>query len=307
MFLKSAEFQGYWDEEKGDEGGAGGGGLLDSLMDGPGDGDGDKSGEGEGAAAAAAGASGDGVARPEWLTEDKFWDPENGVKQDLLFQNYRELVTKQSQGKLEGDVPETVDGYELDLPENYPNREAVLEGLGEDPIAQWFRDTCHELKLPTNIASTLWNGYMERALEQMPEPFSAEKEIESLGPQGAAIVEHLAKTGEQWKSIGLFNEADIRAFALAAHNADGARMMSKVINHLEGNAQIPAKLPVSGAMSRQELESKRWLTIEDGPQKGQYRYDTDLAFRAEVDQDYEKMYGTEPAGTSVPLGVAMQD
>lgn len=307
--------------EAGNEEGVGGGsegGLLDDEAlqdegggspeggDAGGSGEGGEGGQGSGSPGAAGegGAAPDGGAptRPEWLSEDKFWDPDKGLKADLLWKNYRELVTKQSQGKLEGTVPEEPSGYELEMPEDFPENAIDAEQFDNDPLVSWFRTTAHELKLPQEAVSTLWKGYMDIAAQALPEPFNKEKELEQLGPQGPAIVQRLAKEAKQLKQFGLFNDRDMESFRLAVYDAGGAAMMHKLISHYQGgSARIPTRVPSEGLPSKQELDRKFHAVYEDGANKGMRIYEVDAAYREQVDREFEQIYGKDPAGTSVPL------
>lgn len=264
----------------------------------------DTIGEGEDPNAAPPAAA-EPQGRPDWLREDKFWDGDKGVNNELLYKNYRELVTKQSQGKL-GNVPEDYTGYELALPEAFPEGVIDPEAFDEDPMVVSYKQKAHELGLPDKAVSELWDWYMERAMENQPEPFDRAAELEALGPTGGAIMEHLSRSAQQWRRIGLLNDEDVEVVRSSVFDAAGATTWSKIINHLQGNAQIPTRVPQEGLMSMQQLDAKLHETYEDGPYKGQRKYMVDPVFRAEVDEDYEKVHGNNPAGSSIPIEVLLQ-
>lgn len=205
-------------------------------------------------------------------------------------------MTRQSQGKNKDDpAPETPEGYEFQRPESVPED---LIDVEKDPMVASFKQFAHERGIGPKLAQDMLSWYLDQAVQSMPEPPDPKRELEALGRNGQAVIQFLGKEMTELKSVGLFNDEDIESFKLAAFDGAGARMMMKLISHYTGGHPLPTSLPTEGVPSKSELDQRYNEVITEGPHKGKRRVDVDPAYRQEMQELYEKVYGTEPAGTS---------
>lgn len=282
-------------EGEDDKGGVGG--LLGDAGAGDGAGEGEGEGKGEGEGQGEGKGEGEGKPeRPAWLTEDKFWDADAGVNQELLFKNVGELTKKLSTGQ--SKAPEKPEGYEFELPEGMTEEQVPAD----DPVITGYRGKAHELGVSQDQAQGLLTWFLEQSQETMPEPFDATKELAVLGNNGQAIVSSLKQQATRLQSVGIFSEKDLESFKLATFDGHGASMMHKLFQHF-GVTKIPTTTGATeGAPSKHELDARYNEIVDDGPHKGQLRRLVDPAFADEMNKQYERVYGTKDAGTSIPLG-----
>ena len=247
----------------------------------------EKAAEAKAAEEAAAKAKGDDAEKPDWLTEEKFWDAEKKeLRADLLFKNYKDARDKIAKG--DQKPPEKAEDYKVDIKPD----DAAKIGMAkpsEDPLVKWFQSAAHDAGLGQDSFNKMVEGYVAFAMEQVPN-YDPAAEIKSLGKDGQAIVDEMAVWANGLHEKGILSDDDKAELFATAGTAAGVRML-QVLRKLGGEEVIPPNpnAAASGLPSRAELSAMM----------ADPKYDSDATFRAKVDADYEKVYGSEPAGTSV--------
>lgn len=238
-------------------------------------------------AAAKAKSEGDDAEKPDWLTEDKFWDKDKGeLNAELLFKNYKDNRDKIARG--DQKPPEKAEDYKVDITPD----DMTAIGMGkpsEDPLLKWFMSAAHDAGLGQDSFNTMVAGYVDMAKGLIPD-YDPAAEVKSLGKDGQAIIDELALWGKGLHEKGILSDDDKGELWALAGTAAGVRLVQTLRKHF-GEEIVPPNpnAAASGLPSKAELSA----------QQNDPKYSSDAAFRAKVDADYEKVYGSEPAGTSV--------
>lgn len=238
--------------------------------------------------------------RPDWL-------PEKYFKDGKPLENALELMGRENQfltSRLRGNKGTTVE-----KPEDYgdfaPPKEATNFVLkADDPVVAWYRQAAHKAGLTKEAAQELFNGFATEMSKHIDAPIDAQVELKKLGTNGQAVVDDVYNRAQQLKQFGVFNDQDLEEYRIAMATAGGTMMMRKIFQAAQqgllGEPVVPADVPASnaGIPSAMELRAMRFEKFTDGPNKGQEKYLVDPDYRKKIDDLYERVYGSEPAGTS---------
>jgi hypothetical protein len=155
-------------------------GLFVPRETGDGDGEGDRAGgTGDG--------TGGGEGKPEWCP-DKFYDPDVGVRSEVMAKSFGELEVKLREGKAAfqkeldderaANVPEN---YEITLPEfeegTVPD-DVEITLKPDDPIAVWFMETAKEEGMSQETFTKYVHGYIKHEIANLP---NVAEEMKKLG------------------------------------------------------------------------------------------------------------------------------
>ena len=207
------------------------------------------------------------LEKPEYL-EDKFWDPEKGVKTEELNHSYKELQKQFSMGKHKAPKE-----YDLNVLEDVD--------VENDELAQFFMDWAKENK-PTQAAfDNLVNKFKELSIAQEEaDSINIEEETAKLGPNAQQIIEGVKKWGQGLKAKGVFSDEDFEEFKVFAATANGINTINKLRKYY-GEQTIPtAPVDVDGMPSNEEL----YELVADP------KYKTDTAFRRKVEQQFARAF-----------------
>lgn len=273
-------------------------------------GDGDSSGEGGDGA-----ADGDGTdvsgdkgdqkptaltfeKRPEWLPE-QFHDAKSGeVKVEDMAKAWTGMRAKVSTG--DHKAPKDASTYKLEIPENMASVVDAVIGLkGEDgkegPILEWFRGAAHEAGLPQDVVDALFSGYLEQIAATLPEPMDTKAELAKLGPKGQEVLDGMSTWLNGLKDKGIVNVEQHAELDLNLDTATGVSALVALRSYYEG-FQVPDMLvsKATGSVSADELRAEQAEVMKLAA-KG----DPTAERKArDLEKKYEKLYGTEPAGSS---------
>ena len=206
------------------------------------------------------------LEKPDYV-EDKFWDPERGVKTEELSNSYSELQKQFSMGKHKAPK-------EYDL--------SALEDVDdEDPLKEYFVDWAKENKPTQGAFDNLVNKFKELSQAQEEEDsINIEEETAKLGPNAQQIIEGAKKWAQGLKAKGVFSDEDFEEFKIFAATANGINAINKIRKYY-GEQTIPtAPVDIDGMPSNEEL----YDLVADP------KYKTDAAFRRKVEAQFARAF-----------------
>lgn len=232
----------------------------------------------------------------------QFWDEVKGeVLPEAMGKAYNDLrkqFNKLNQEK--GEVPETPEDYLKDwLP---PHRTRAGEGEKEgkeftrygelqttDPVFQALAKAAKKNNLTAVQFKEFTQDIMEDLHGILPDPFDAQAELGKLGEAGPVVVETNLKWMEHLHKNGVLNEDQFNHLRGVGKTALGVEVVN-ILRLNSGEKPIPLNASVnSGVKTQDEVNAMVAdpLYKKDGP-------DGD-AFRAKVDLEFAKTFGTEEA------------
>jgi hypothetical protein len=231
--------------------------------------------------------------RPEWLTEDKFWDAEKGeVKTDLVFKNLQELQKQFSRG--DHKAPAKPEEYKINLKDEqkevlFGKKDAdVHADEGIKALTSWgVKHKVSQAALDEVLG--MYADMTGEALDDSPAKIDLAAEKAKLGKNADSLIaENMGFFTQLFKS-GEINQTELREAQILFETAAGISLFQKIRAHY-GEKEIPTDLKAAdGDMpSRDELAKMRM----------EPKYDTDADYRKKVDAMYDRMYGTAPAMSS---------
>ena len=146
------------------------------------------------------------LEKPEYL-EDKFWDPEKGVKTEELNHSYKELQKQFSMGKHKAPKE-----YDLNVLEDVD--------VENDELAQFFMEWAQENKPTQGAFNDLVNKFKELSVAQEQEDsIDIEAETKQLGPNADQIIKGITDWGKGLVSKGVWSDQDFDEFKVFAATA----------------------------------------------------------------------------------------
>jgi len=244
------------------------------------------------------------VERPETIAE-QFWDPVKGeVRAESLAKAYNDSraqnnkLLQQLDGK--GEAPETSEDYLKDYRPPVRGRPGTgekegqpLERFGEldaqDPVIVAMSKAAKNANLSKGQFDDFMQDIMEGIHPLLPEPFNGEKELASLGENGAQLVKLNKAWIDRLASNGVLNETEYNLMLKFGATADGVMLTNK-LRIDAGEKPIPVTASVeTGRKTPDECQAMvadpRYH--KDGPEGD--------SFRAEVTKQFALTYGTDPA------------
>lgn len=210
--------------------------------------------------------------RPDWLADEKYWDPEG--KQVKAQDLYKAL---QSESKQKSDLrriiskglpeaPESADGYVFEH-ETYKN---MVDS--NDPAVAALRNVFHKNGLPNTVFNETLGTVLDTLRENgmLQEPLSKEEaqarqaemdakwqkqEMAKLGDQGTKVIQEVAHWKQTLLNRGILNEAEAAAFDDVGYSAEGILLLNK-LRGLTGEKPMPVEgIQVDGLPSVQEWQA----------------------------------------------------
>lgn len=287
------------DALKGDKGGEGG------QADG-GDGSGGEGGTGgggdggNGGGAGGAGAGGEGgtgaAARPEFLPE-QFWDAEKGeARLESLAKSWAD--TRAALKTKGGEAPKTAEEYQFQAPEG-------LTIDKDDPGLKFFRQAAHKAGISQEAFNTVAGEFLKEAqasgLLEPVKPIDAKAEMAKLGEAGDAMVRAVTAWGMQMKENGIWTDDDFAEVVILGSTAEGIRALNKLREYY-GGEKIPTN---TGTPARSLDVDTYYAKMGEVDKNGELRIISDPQFKAEMDAEAKRIFGTAPAHSSIP-GAGLQ-
>ena len=229
-------------------------------------------------------APADPPSRPDWLQE-QFWDDKkNEIKTETLATSYAELRKQFNQGQHKA-------------PDGDYDVAAVLEAgvEADDPLLTGFSQWAKEYGISQHAFSQLAELYVANGLQGVEETQRTVAEEKSmLGPKAEERIDAVAKYVARLHSRGVLTDAEYSEARLMAGSAQGVKVMEK-LQRFYGEQQAPIQTQTDhDRPSREELSAM----------VGDPKYKTDAAYRARVQREFDREYGTDPIDSNsvtVPL------
>lgn len=265
-----------------------------------------KDGQGEGDTDGGEWKLPDGMELPEHLVGDSADD--TLAKVAKAYSGARRELSQRSKdsGQLEGQVPESPDGYEITADGEDDKIAAELNSEASKPIVDSFRKAAHELGIPDKA----FNDFMRKGMAGLEEAgipigvsneeaaqISGEAELatltETYGKQEAGtMINTISTYGEKLAARGVLkDESDIQEFSQMVGTAKAAAIFHRILTGELGEKPIPPADGMDGSVSPQEAQSAyaQASSMKPGAEKD--------AAMAEAQRKMEKAYGTQPAQT----------
>lgn len=167
--------------------------------------------------------------------------------------------------------------------ENYKNEKLEDFGIPEDdPLLQGFNEFAKEHKMSKEAYDGLISTFIEAVGAQDVQVKQAREEImQELGPNADGIIKDMGQWAQGMAQSGIWSDEEYAWFTAAADSAVGTRALMKIRESYADRIPFKATVPAGGdKISHNELE--QLMNAKDD--NGALRYDTDAAYRAEVDR-----------------------
>ena len=239
---------------------------------------------------------------PENFMKDDAFNPESLLKSwtDQTAEIKRLQATKP-------DVPESAEGYELNLGDDEAlnaNAKKVLrpdKESGIDPFVKEFKEAGHGLGLSKEQFDGILKWYINRQGPLMDPPIDQAAELAKVGDNAQSRVDYLDKLHETLVGNGTLTEAEAHEFWLTRSSAAGITLVEKLLKQGGGNLTIPKDIkPEETAANAAELR-KKMREITEARDKNEITSGDASRKLAALQEEYKKVYGDEVAGTSVVL------
>lgn len=304
----------------GEDGGDGGAG-------GEGQGAGGDGGEGEGSGNSSIldfASKGDSKSEGDWKLPDGLELPDHlvGTSADdtlaKLTKAYqgarRELSTKgKGEGKLEGTVPESPDGYVFEAEGDGDAIAAELNSEASKPYVDAFRKAAHKLGIPDKAFTQLMReglaGVAESGIplglsDEDAVKISGEQEMASLvkevgQKEAGTIVNTISTYAQKLADRGVLkDEGDVAEFSQMVGTAKAARIFHRILTGELGERPIPTADGADGSVTPHEAYAKHAAASRMAPGA-----EKDAAM-AEAQRAMQKAFGNSASPTgSVRSGV----
>lgn len=210
------------------------------------------------------------------MGKDKFTLPDKHATE----QDWRDLM-----GKL--GVPESVDQYEIKIPEDAPL---------EEGFADWYKQTAHELGVLPQQAQKLMDSFIAKNTEFMQQAEGAQKaQVEtSLGELkaewGANFDERVVMAKRVVKELGGEDLQKALNETGAGNDARIIKAFSKMAEFFAEDSDVRGGLANRGVTPEQALEQARGIMADTSHPWNNATHPNHKAARAEVDKLYQLAY-----------------
>jgi len=317
MWLSWQKHAPVWNPADEGAGGSGDGGG-DGGASGEGQGAGGDGGEGSGNSSILDFATkGEGKAEGDWKLPDGLELPAHlvGISADdtlaKLTKAYqgarRELSTKgKGDGKLEGAVPDSPDGYVFEAEGKDDAIAAELNSEASKPYVDAFRKAAHKLRIPDKAFSQLMReglaGVAESGIpiglsDDAAVKISGEQEMASLvkevgQKEAGTIVNTISAYARKLADRGVLqNEGEVAEFAQMVGTAKAARIFHRILTGELGERPIPTADGADGSVTPQEAYAKHAAASRMAPGA-----EKDAAM-AEAQRAMQKAFGNSASPT----------
>ena len=167
--------------------------------------------------------------------------------------------------------------------ENHKNEKLEEFGFPEDdPLLSGWNALAAEEGVSADFYDKAVGMFIEAVGAQDVQVKQAREEImQELGPNAEAIVENMGQWAQGMAKSGILSGEEYAWFTVAADSAVGTRALMKIRESYADRIPFKASVPAGGdKISHGELE--QMMNAKDD--NGALRYDTDAAYRAEVDR-----------------------
>jgi hypothetical protein len=210
------------------------------------------------------------------------------------------------EGKLEGSVPDTFDGYLFEADGDEDNIATELNSEASKPYVDAFRKAAHKLGIPDKAFGQLMReglgGIAESGIpigvsNEQAQQISGENEMATLVKEvgqleAGTIVNTITTYKEKLKQDGtLTNEADEAEFLQMVGTAHGARIFHRILTGALGEKPIPPADGADGSVTKDEAYARHNAasSMKPGAERDQAL--------ASANKLFEKAYGNSASPT----------
>lgn len=209
------------------------------------------------------------LERPDWWPENFWKKDESEPDLEAIAKSWTDLRKQISQGKHKAPA----DGnYDLSafggVPSDDPVRNHVVTWAKEYGVSQTALDALVSkvVEMNANVAQTT--------------SVNLEQERKSLGPNADARIKSVVQWGTSLVQKGVWSKDDFEEFKVMGGTAKGIAALEKIRGAYEGRVPTDSS-PEGSAPSKTEL----YQLVADP------RYQTDPAFRAKVEKQFQAAFG----------------
>ena len=240
---------------------------------------------------------GDDLAKPGALPKG-LQDAIDAVPKNLQGKDAAETIAKLTKSFKDlrdrsGEVPDSVDGYKFEIQDDSGKLVNMESELDQDMLGI-VKEVALENGLPaaafSKFAGDLVGKFAEVLKDYEPGQLTEEQvaaakqaEYEKLGGERVAhtLMRGMNERMTAMVKAEILSAEEAEAFQDACGSAAGLQMMAKVMTW-SGEKPLPrAGVDLPGKVTKADLQKKR----------ADPKYETDPAYRAQVDREYEEYYG----------------
>jgi len=225
------------------------------------------------------GAGDASTERPEHVQE-KFWDAEKGeIRVDDALKSYSELEKKF------GSFTGAPEDYELSISDELKEQGVELDA--ESGMLTDITVLAKDLGLNQDGFDKVLNviGINALAEQKADADFKAEQ-IAALGDGADRRIENL----KQWASRNM-DEENYDGFSELTQSAQAIKALERIVAMTRSAPAQPTEANAGPSIDATKLREMKFAKDESGQRK----YDTDPAWRKQVQDGYKGLYGEEPA------------
>ncbi len=233
---------------------------------------------------------------PQWAPPDYLPEHMRGATpEEALEKVWKGYQGYQTAHKSMGQVPESADGYKVELPDDLKAK--GLDFAPDDPAMKLLREVAHEARLGDQQFAAIAPAFLEKAVGAglLEPPINIEKEVVALGEEaGAATPEEAALAGKKrvaqvadfvngLKARKVLDDAGAKTLLELAVDASGVRVLEGLQKAMSAAETAipgaPPGAPAGGGVTLEDIQKAR----------ADERYNTqspkhDPAFRKEWDE-----------------------
>lgn len=206
-----------------------------------------------------------------------------------------------------GDIVEKPEDYTLDLSGDEAlgaNAKKVLrpdKESGEDPFVADFRKEAHDLGISKQQFDGVMKWYINRQGPLMDPPIDQAAELQKVGDNAQSRVDYLDKLHETLVTNGTLTEDEAHEFWLTRSSAAGIKLVEKLLKQGGGSINIPGDIKAEDTAANAAELRKKMREIGELRDKNEITPGEANRRMTTLKGEYEKVFGTEVAGTSLVL------
>ncbi len=221
---------------------------------------------------------------------------DDGLNLDALLKSYKDTRTELKAAKTNKKAPGKPEDYSFEVPELPDGKSISIQD--DDKSMAAAKEAAHKYGISQDQFQGFVSDYLTAIAPLLPEPMPDEAtEKAKLGNNADAIINGVLNWGQQLHDTGILSDAEHRELFFIGSTAEGISALQKLRTHYTGEKTIPTGSTTVG----EGLPSKEELYAAAASE----RYQTDAAFRAKTDKQFDQVFGKGSSGTS-PQGIGVK-
>lgn len=236
--------------------------------------------------------AGPSIYKPEGLP-DHFVGKDNNETIDKLYKAYdgsRKEIAKKN------GVPEKIDDYKIDLPQELSSQVIKAGEDGKDPIFEALRMAAYKNNVSPSAAAAIATELYTAVAGNVAEATKAQTTLlENMDAEyktygGKEKAQPVIAANTAWlnglKTKGVLDDSDVAELTTALAYGTGLRALDKIRMNVGGEKSIPSSLGAQAA-GDQKTEKELKAMMQDP----KYWRDKDPAFIEQITQGFQELYG----------------